>query len=127
MPHHASGYIVAVIDDDAAILRSLEYLLESADYGVRLFASGAELLSDSCIADIDCVVSDIEMSGIDGFELLQRLHAVKPGLPVIFITAYPETIERLSTLDETKPHLFTKPFRGQDMLTAIDEALHPPS
>lgn len=125
MTHQASGPVVAVVDDDPGVLRSLEYLLESADYGVRLFSSGAELL-DGCLAEIDCLVSDIDMPGMDGFELLRRAHAARPGLPIILITGYPETVKRLPTLEQSKPRVFTKPFRGPELLAAIDEALRRP-
>ena len=50
MTDQPSGFVVAVVDDDQGILRSLEYLLESADYAVRLFTSGTELLDSGCLA-----------------------------------------------------------------------------
>ena len=79
MTQRASGHVVAVVDDDPSILRSLECLLESADYRVRLFASGDELVNDSCLAEMDCLVSDIDMPGMDGFELLKEVF-MRPGL-----------------------------------------------
>lgn len=125
MTHHASGHVVAVVDDDPGILRSLEYLLESADYRVRLFASGAELMNDACLAEIDCLVSDIDMPGMDGFELLRQIHTARPGLPVVLITGYPETIKRLPAQDDSKLRVFTKPFHGPELLAAISTALRP--
>jgi FixJ family two-component response regulator len=123
MTHHASGYLVAVVDDDPGILRSLECLLESADHHVRLFASGAELLKDACLTEIDCLVSDIDMPGMDGFELLRQVHRARSALPVVLITGYPETIKRLPAHDESKLCVFTKPFRGPELLAAISAAL----
>jgi FixJ family two-component response regulator len=125
MTQPARGYLVAVVDDDPSILRSLGYLLESADYRARLFASGAELLEAGCLAEIDCLVSDIDMPGIDGFELLRQVHAARPGLPVVLITGYPETIKRLPAQGAGTPRVFTKPFRGPELLAAISEALQP--
>lgn len=125
MTHQAFASIVAVVDDEPAVLRSLEYLLESADYSVRLFASGAELLDSGCLAEIDCLVSDIDMPGMDGFELLRRIHTARPGLPVVLITGYPETMKRWPTLDENRLRVFTKPFQGPELLAAIGEALRP--
>jgi FixJ family two-component response regulator len=120
-PHSAS--VVAVVDDDQGILRSLEYLLESADYGVRLFTSARALLDSACLRQIDCLISDIDMPGMDGFELLRLVHVARPGLPTILITGYPDTLKRLPPLGGSNPRFFTKPFEGQELLTAVSDAL----
>ena len=119
----SSALLVAVVDDDQSILRSLEYLLESADYPVRAFTSGAALLESGCLPDIDCLISDIDMPGMDGFELLRLVHAARPELPAILITGYPETLQRLPLLGGANPRVFTKPFDGQEMLRAVSDAL----
>jgi FixJ family two-component response regulator len=119
----ASRFVVAVVDDDQGILRSLEYLLESADYAVRLFTTASELLESGALADIDCLISDIDMPGVDGFELLRLVHAVKPRLPTIIITGYPDRLKRLPPLAGSHPRLFTKPFQGPELLAAVGEAL----
>ena len=121
MTDQPSGFI-AVVDDDHSILRSIEYLLESADYSVRLFASASALLDSGCLPDIDCLISDIDMPGMDGFELLRLVHAVRPGLPAILITGYPDTLKRLPRLSESNLRFFTKPFNGPDLLAAITAA-----
>lgn len=123
MTQQPSALIVAVVDDDPGILRSLESLLESADYAVRLFASGTELVDSGCLTEIDCLISDIDMPGIDGFELLRQVHSARPGLPIILITGYPETLKRLPGVGESKPRSFTKPFHGAELLAAIGESL----
>jgi FixJ family two-component response regulator len=124
LTHHPSSFVVAVIDDDHSILQSLEYLLESADYAVRLFASGTALLNSGCLPQIDCLISDIDMPGVDGFELLRLVDAARPGLPVILITGYPERLARLPSLGASIPRFFTKPFQGQELLAAVSAALH---
>jgi len=123
MTHQPPGFIVAVVDDDEGILRSLEYLLESADYAVRLFHSGTELLDGGCLNEIDCLISDIDMPGMDGFELLRLVHAARPGLPIILITGYPDTLKRLPPLGGSNPRFFTKPFNGPELLAAVSDAL----
>jgi len=123
MAHLPSIFIVAVVDDDEGILRSLEYLLESADYAVRLFRSGAELLDGGRLEEIDCLISDIDMPGMDGFELMRRVHATRPALPIILITGYPDTLKRLLPLGGSNPRFFTKPFQGPELLSAVSDAL----
>jgi FixJ family two-component response regulator len=123
MAEGSSWSIVAVVDDDQSVLRSLEYLLESADYAVRLFTSGSELLDSGCLQTIDCLISDIDVPGMEGFELLRQAHAARPGLPIILITGYPDTLKRLPSFGGNSPRFFTKPFQGPVLLAAISEAL----
>jgi len=122
MTDRPSGFVVAVVDDDQGILRSLEYLLESADYSARSFASAAALLDSGCLPEIDCLISDIDMPGMDGFELLRQVQAVRPGLPTILITGYPDTLKRLPPL-VSNSRVFTKPFQGPELLAAVGDAL----
>lgn len=123
MTDQASAFVVAVVDDDQSILRSLEYLLESADYSVRLFTSGTALLGSGCLPEIDCLISDIDMPGLDGFELFRLIHAIRPGVPTILITGYPDTLKRLPPLGGSNLRFFTKPFDGPELLTAVSDAL----
>ena len=123
MTVRTAASVVAVVDDDQGILQSLEYLLESADYGVRLFASAAALLASGCLAEIDCLISDVDMPGTDGFELVRLVRATLPGLPIILITGYPDRLMRLPALAGTPPRLFTKPFQGHELLEAVADAL----
>lgn len=112
--------IVAVVDDDLRVLESLGELLESAGHAVRTFSSGRSLLDSESVPEIDCLISDIGMPGIDGFELERLMRLARPGLPVILITARDE----LAELAEGRHHcLFRKPFDGQALLTAIGNAL----
>jgi FixJ family two-component response regulator len=119
----SSACVVAVVDDDQGVLRSLEYLLESADYAVHLFASVPALLGSGRLQEIDCLISDVDMPGMDGFELLRIVEAARPRLPAILITGYPDTLKRLPTLGESQPKVFTKPFQGPELLAAVSEAI----
>jgi FixJ family two-component response regulator len=126
MTERPAGLVVAVVDDDQSILRSLQDLFESADYPVRVFTSGAALLDSGCLGGIACLISDVDMPGMDGFELLRQVHEARPGLPVILITAYPETLNRLPRSDEGSPRVFIKPFDGEELLTAVGDAQRTP-
>src|SRR5262249_47994365 len=70
--------VVAVVDDDQRILESLENLLESAGHTVRLFASAPALLESGSLAEIDCLISDIDLPRINGFELMRLVHESRP-------------------------------------------------
>ena len=123
MTDHSPGFIVAVVDDDRRILESLKNLLESADHVVRLFASATALLESGCLAEFDCLISDIDMPVMDGFELLRVVHAARPELPIILITGHPDMLNRLPAIGPGQYRLFKKPFDGQELLAAISDAL----
>ena len=123
MTQTPAGLLVAVVDDDQSILRSLECLLESADYSVRTFSFGAALLESGWLSEIVCLISDVDMPGMDGFELLRLVREARPELPVILITGYPETLKRLPQVDGSDPRVFSKPFEGHEMLTAVGDAV----
>jgi CheY-like chemotaxis protein len=63
------------------------------------------------------------MPNMDGFELLRLVHAARPGLPIILITAYPDTLKQLPALGGSRPRFFTKPFKGPALLAAVSESL----
>jgi FixJ family two-component response regulator len=118
------SFVAAVVDDDQSILRSLEYLLESADYTVHLFTSASAFLDSGCLPDIDCLISDIDMPGVDGFELVRLVRNMRPGLAVVLITGYPDRLTHLPSLGgPPNPRIFTKPFVGRELLEALGEAL----
>lgn len=119
--HHRP--LIAAIDDDAGILWSLGSLLESADYDVRLFASASAFLASGILQAIDCIISDLDMPGMDGFELLRTVRMTRPTIPVCIITGYPDTFQRLLTADDTVTRVFTKPFRGAELLAAVQAAI----
>ena len=123
MTDQPSGYTIAVVDDDQRILESLRNLLESADYAVHSFASAAALLESDWLADIDCLISDIDMPMMDGLELQRVVRAARPELPVIFITGQTELLNRLPPTGPTHYRLFRKPFDGQELLTAVSDAI----
>jgi FixJ family two-component response regulator len=126
MTDQPKGFVIGVVDDDQRILGALEILLESADYAARAFASAKALLDSGCLANIDCLISDIDMPVMDGFQLLQVVRAERPELPVVLITGLPDIPDRLPPLDAGSYRLFKKPFGGQELLTAIGDALQKP-
>ena len=81
---------VFVVDDDAAVLGSLRFLLETDGFAVRTFRSGTALLNAGGARGADCYVIDYKMPDINGIELAGRLRQSDEGTPVILITGYPD-------------------------------------
>jgi two-component system response regulator FixJ len=114
---------VYVIDDDAAMRDSLEFLLNSAGFEVRLFEAADMFLEQLQQLGLGCVVSDIRMPGVDGMELLRTLIARRADLPVIVMTGHgdiPLAVEaiKLGALD-----FLEKPFEDDRLVAAIGMAL----
>ena len=88
-------------------------LLESADYDVRLFSSAAALLESGGLPEIDCLISDVGMPVMDGFELARAVRARGPSCRSSSITGRPDLLNR-SPLDVPGHYrVFKKPFDGQ--------------
>lgn len=127
MTDHPSGFVVEVVDDDQSVLDSLELLLESADYTVRSFDSATVLLDSRCLAEIDYLISDVDMPVINGFQLLPMVHAARPGLPIALITGHPELLSQVPSVGQGHFRLFKKPFNAKELLTAVGDALRIPN
>jgi FixJ family two-component response regulator len=124
MPEHSTEFVIAIVDDDRNTLESLENLLEAAGHAVRLFGHAAALLDSGSLHEIDCLISDVGMPGMDGLELLQLAHGARPELPVILITGRSaELLKRASPAAQSYYRLFQKPFNGQELLTTVNRAL----
>jgi len=115
--------VVAVVDDDPRLLESIEDLLESAGHSVRLFSSPTALLANDNLSEIDCLVSDVGMPAIDGFELRGLVKKARPELPVILITGRHEIADQQPQTAQGYQDFFRKPFDGQALLAAITQAL----
>ncbi|HVY42884.1 MAG TPA: response regulator [Hyphomicrobiaceae bacterium] len=117
-------FIIAVVDDDLRLLESLRDLLESAGYAVRSFRSAKLFLEDgTALSETDCLIADIGMPAIDGFELEKRVKQARPELPVILITGRHEIADQQRAIAQ-RNRFFRKPFDGQALLAAVDQALH---
>lgn len=126
MTDHPTPLIIAAVDDDQRVLESLGALLESADHVARLFGSAKALLESGFLAGIDCLISDIDMPRMDGFELLRAVQAARPELPIILITGHPNMLGGLPPAGLGRYRVFKKPFDGQELLTAVSEAVRSP-
>jgi FixJ family two-component response regulator len=126
MTDHPRRSVIAVVDDDPGMLESIESLLNSADYEVRLFSTATALLESGVVPCVDCLISDVAMPVMDGFELARAVEAARPALPVILVTGRPDLLHR-SALDRLGSYrVFKKPFDGHELLTAVARSLQTP-
>ena len=114
--------VIAAVDDDPRVLESLEERFESAGYVVRIFSS-AKALIDAGPSDIDCLITDIGMPAMDGFELHDHLKKERPDLPVFLITGRHEIGDQQRAGAKDISGFFRKPFDGPALLTAVGNAL----
>jgi FixJ family two-component response regulator len=115
--------VIAVIDDDASVRIGTENLLRSFCYSVQTFASAEEFLRSSLRNDASCVITDVQMPGMSGFELQTRLLAQGQRVPFIFITAFSEEAAREQTQGAEAICLVSKPFDGATLVRCLEAAL----
>jgi FixJ family two-component response regulator len=112
--------VIAVVDDDPGSLESIQDLLESAKMSVRCFPSAASLLA-SGLSDVDVLVTDIGMPGMDGLELRKAVEQLRPELPVILITGRGEPVDERQL--RFVSGFFHKPVDSQALLSAINDCM----
>ena len=112
---------ITVVEDDSSFRRALRRLLSGAGYTVATFASAEEFLASDSSSATDCLVLDIHLGGMSGFDLQQRLAAAGAPIPTVFITAHddPATRERA----RSGAAYLRKPFREDALVGAIQQAL----
>ena len=121
--HCSSESLIAVVDDDIRILEALRELLESTGYAVDVHTSGQSLLENGGLGPGDCLITDLGMPEMDGFELCRRLRLMTPELPVIFMTAR-NGMHDQERADRFGHHgLFQKPFDGAALIASVRKAL----
>src|SRR3954462_14821780 len=103
--------IVPFIDDDLAVRDSTELMLQIVGVDVRAYASGIEFLNDINPNEIRCLVIDVNMPGIGGIDLLDRLRRSGITAPAIFITGRGVTADLRAAVTRTGAGILLKPFR----------------
>jgi len=114
---------VYVIDDDAAMRDSLNFLLDAADFDVRLFDSAMKFLDALASLDFGCVVSDVRMPGIDGIELLKRMKALNSHFPIVIITGHGDVPLAVEAMKLGAVDFLEKPFEDDRLIGMIDGAI----
>ena len=115
--------IVFVVDDDPSIREAIESLLKLAGLHVEAFGTAQEFLRNERPDLPGCVVLDVELPGLSGLDLQRELAAHGIKLPIIFITGYGDIPMSVRAMKAGATEFLTKPFRDQDLLDAIQQAL----
>ena len=114
---------VFVIDDDESIREALKDLLESVGLRVETFASAPEFLQSRHSDAPSCLVLDIRMPGLSGLDLQREMAEANIHTPIIFITGHGDIPMTVRAMKAGAVEFLTKPFRDQDLLDAIQQAL----
>jgi FixJ family two-component response regulator len=114
---------VYVVDDDPAVLKSLERLLRAAGFRPETFGAAQEFITQHQAEMPGCLVLDVTMPGFTGLELQQWLARAQDPLPIIFITGYGDVPTSVRAMKAGAVDFLTKPVDEQALLKAIEDAL----
>jgi two-component system, LuxR family, response regulator FixJ len=114
---------VYVVDDDAGVLGSLRFLLETDGFAVRTFRSGAALLNAVRPTGVDCFVIDYKLTDINGIDLIGRLRSHGVVAPAILITGYPDAKISARAASAGVKHVLNKPLLDESLIKHIRAAI----
>ena len=115
--------MVFVVDDDAPMRESLKNLIRSVGLRVELFSSAQEFLRSKRLDLPSCLVLDVRLPGLSGLDLQKRTTEAGMEIPIIFITGHGDIPMSVRAMKAGAVEFLTKPFRDQDLLDSIQEAL----
>jgi RNA polymerase sigma factor (sigma-70 family) len=118
-----SEAIVYVIDDDAQTREALKNLMRSVGLHAEVFASAQDFLQSKRPDVPACLVLDVRLRGLSGLDLQKRMAEAKIEVPIIFITGYGDIPMTVQAMKAGAVEFLTKPFRNQELLDAIQQAL----
>ena len=115
--------IVCIVDDDDAVRDSLQVLLETMDYAVKAYESGPDFLEECTAPEMACVLLDVRMPKMNGMEVQQRLHDIRPALPVIIVTGHADVAMAVQAMQTGAIDFIEKPFQEDALLASVRNAL----
>lgn len=115
--------LVAIVDDDESVQRSLQDLIESDGLSTLCFGSAEQFLDSEARIMAECLIADIRMPGMSGLELQAKLKAEQCQIPIIFITAHGDAEMRTLAMGDGAVEFLTKPFNDAVLLGIIKAAL----
>ncbi|MES2033264.1 MAG: response regulator [Pseudomonadota bacterium] len=115
--------LIALVEDDLALRDALADLLEVSDYPCRTFEGSESFLAAHAPGRFDCLITDLNLIGASGLQLLERLKTLEPALPVIVISAQTDPSVRRRVLQAGALAYLTKPLNDQVLLRHLAAAL----
>ena len=116
------GPLVAIVDDDQSLRRSLRNLLGSVGFRVAAFASAEEFLTSTSGETVGCLVLDLRLDGMSGLDLLRHLAGTGSRIPVVILTAHGDEHARQRALHAGALAFLGKPVHGDTLLDAVCRA-----
>jgi len=114
---------ILLIDNEEGLCRMMEAVLLDGGYKVKAYTRSFQAVDEFVAGDWDLVITDIKMPGMDGIEVLQRIKAKQPLIPVIMITAYATVEMSIQALRKGAYDMLTKPFEPEELLYRVKNAL----
>lgn len=115
--------MISIIDDDILVRESTADLVSALGHEALIFSSGEQFLASGRLKDTACIITDLNMPGLDGLGLQSRLLADGHTTPIIFITAYPREAARSRALKSGAVAFLTKPFEERALISSLEAAL----
>lgn len=116
--------VISIVDDDASVRDATKALIRSLGYTAATFSSAEEYLGSERIRETSCLILDVQMPGMNGVDLQDRLIADGHRTPVIFVTAFPEEGVRARALGAGAVGFLGKPFDDEHLIECLDKALN---
>lgn len=123
MTKAGASSIVFVVDDDSLIREALRRLIRSVGLEVETFSSAQEFLQAKRADTPSCLILDVRLPGLSGFDLQREMAEAEVNIPIIFITGYGDIPMSVRAMKAGAVEFLAKPFRDQDLLDAISQAL----
>ena len=114
---------VFVVDDDTSVREALSSLIRSTGLRVKVFSSAGEYLREKTPDGPACLVLDVRLPGLSGMDLQRHLTAANNPIPIIFITGHGDIPMSVRAMKAGAAEFLPKPFRDQDLLNAIRQAI----
>jgi FixJ family two-component response regulator len=118
--------MVSIVDDDPLAREGIKELVESLGYKALAFVSAQDFLQSEAVTKTSCLITDLQMPGLNGLELQERLQAGGYNTPVILITAYPNEKHRSRAMSAGAIGFLSKPFEEQSLLECLTIAMKRP-